>query len=152
MKSVTLKVGGSHKVVFERFSLFHGARNMCIYCVPNPSGQVVHNHHLVLRGGKIPIQSGHHMWKILAPTYRQLMGPRRKTSKCQPNKNIVHAQSMRFLYVYLAHMVVGTTLHQEIPTIHVDFYLAGRKRIKILGGNTFQVTHALMGSSCFTKF
>ena len=52
MKSVILKVGGSHEAIFGRFSLFHGASNMCTNCFPNPSGQVVHKHHLGLRGKK----------------------------------------------------------------------------------------------------
>ena len=52
MKSVTLKVGGSHEVIFGRFPLFHGARNMSTDLFPNPFGQVGHNHHLVLRENK----------------------------------------------------------------------------------------------------
>ena len=52
---------------------------------------------------------------------------------------------MRFLYVILAHMVVGTTLHQEIPSIHVDYHLVGCKPIKILGGDPFRVAWAFKG-------
>ena len=68
MKPVTLKVGGSHEIIWE-ILLFHGASNMCTIHIyfPNPSGQIVHN---------------------------------------------CHAWSMRFLYVILAHMVVGITLHK----------------------------------------
>ena len=50
---------------FWRFPRFHGASNMCSNFLPNPSNQVVHNHHLVLRGKKKPTQIGHHMWKII---------------------------------------------------------------------------------------
>lgn len=46
------------------FSLWLGVSNMCIKKIPNPFSQVMHNHHLVLRGGGDPTQIGHHIWNI----------------------------------------------------------------------------------------
>jgi hypothetical protein len=118
MKSATLKVGGATWGHFGRSPLFHGASNMCNKFFPNPSNQVLHYLHLVLRGNN-PTQIGHHMWNILAPKFGSCIWATHENApqnnKCQPNKKVLHAWSMRFLYVILAHMVMGTTLHQYIP-------------------------------------
>ena len=48
MKSVTLKVEGSHEGILG-YSPFD---KMCTNLFPNPSIQVAHNRHLVLKGEK----------------------------------------------------------------------------------------------------
>ena len=93
---------------------------------------------------KNPTQFGHHMWKILAPTFGQHMEPLPKHKQCQTNK-ILHVWSQRFLYIILAHVVVGTTLHEWIPSFHTNCHLLDCKPIKILCGNQFRVAWAFKG-------
>ena len=71
---------------FGRFSLSHGASNMCTSFSPNLFCLLLHNHHLVLRG-KNHTQIGHHMWKILAPTFWVTHGTASQKKQCQTNKN-----------------------------------------------------------------
>jgi hypothetical protein len=96
----------------------------------NPSSQVEHNHHLVLRG-KTPPNVGiicERYWLLnLAPIFGHHIEVPPKTTKCQPNKKNLHSWSVRFLYLILAHMIAGTTLDQWKPPIHVDCHLVGHK-------------------------
>ena len=82
----------------------------------------------------------HHMWKILAPTFGKLKGPPLKTSNAKLTKKSGMVGDMRFLYVILTHMVVGTTLHHLIHSIHVDCHLVDRKPHHNIDGNSFKVT------------
>ena len=127
MKSVTLKVGGVTWGHFGRFPLFHGASNMCTRFFPNPSGQVVHNLHLVQMRKK-PTHIGHHMWKILAPKFEQHMELSPKTSNANPTK-IPKCLEYVVLYVILARMekrggwpykAHATELNNEQVAIIVD--------------------------------
>ena len=69
-------------------SLFHGASNMCTKVFPNPSGQVVHDLHLVLRI-RNPPKFGtirERYWLLnLAHVFGQHMKPPPKTS----NANLI---------------------------------------------------------------
>ena len=81
------------------------------------------------------------MWKISALKFGSyIRAPHRTTSHNNQmptwQKNL-HAWSVRFLYVILAHVIAGTTLDQWKPPIHVDCHLVGHKPIKILGGDHF---------------
>ena len=65
------KLKGPRWGEFGRFSLFHGASNMCTHFIPpNPSSQVVHNHHLVLRE-KNSTRIAHYMWKDIGSHSRK---------------------------------------------------------------------------------
>ena len=74
----------------------------------------------------------HKLWatmrwlKLLKPNFRQFIWSPPITSNSKPTK-ILHAWNKEFLYGILAHMVVGTTLHLYIPSIHVNCHLVGRK-------------------------
>ena len=65
---------------------------------------------------KTPTRIVHNMWKILVPKFGSYIWAAHKTTsqnkQCQTNKKILHAWSMRSLYVILANIVVDTTLHQ----------------------------------------
>ena len=87
-----------------RISLFHGSRNMCTRFFPHPSGELS-----PCLEGKNPTQIGHHMWKILAHTFKQHMQLPPKTSNANlTQKSYENAKRMDFQYVILAHMVGGT--------------------------------------------
>ena len=103
-----------HMRSFWETSLFHGARNMCTHFYPYSSSQVVHHCHLVLMWKTPPILGiiCDIYWLLnMPPTFGQHMERPPKTSNVNPNKNILHAWSMRSLYVTLVRMVAGTTLH-----------------------------------------
>ena len=97
---------------FGIFILWLRVNNMCTKKIPNASGQVMHNYHLVL-SKKNPTQIGHHVWKALAPKFRQLMGPppkKRNSKLC--NKNFYMLGAWGFYMLFWVHMVVDTILHQ----------------------------------------
>ena len=101
--------------------------------------QVVHNHHLVLMEKK-----PHPNWASYVKdigSYIQAAHGTTFQHKAMPKltKKTLHAWSMRFLYVILTHMLICTTLHQQIPSIHVDCHLVNCKPILILGGNPFEL-------------
>ena len=56
------------------------------------------------------------MWNILALEFGSYISAHMDYLHKQPimptQQKIMHAWTMRFLYVILVHMVVGTTLHQ----------------------------------------
>jgi hypothetical protein len=61
---------------------------MCTNFFPNPSGQVVHNRHLVLRGKtppKLVIIFERYWFPNLTPTFEQLMGPPPKQTNLTNN-------------------------------------------------------------------
>ena len=60
MKFVTLKVRGPHEVILGDFPFFTEQATCALIFFPNPTGQVVHNCHLVIRE-KNPTQIGHQM-------------------------------------------------------------------------------------------
>ena len=146
MKSVTLKVKEPHEVMLEDFLFFMEQATCALvfffllktiqlsYAQQSPCPKEEKN----------PTQFGHHMWKILAPTFGQHMEPLPKHKQCQTNK-ILHVWSQRFLYIILAHVVVGTTLHEWIPSFHTNCHLVDCKPIKILCGNQFRVAWAFKG-------
>ena len=107
-----------HMWSFCEISPFSWSKQHVHQVIPNQSNQVVHNPHIVQAKRKRirPIQNGDYMWKILAPkfhfAFEQHMGTASQNKQCQPIKKILHFWNMRHLYVILAHMVVGTTLHQ----------------------------------------
>ena len=118
---------GPHEVILVRLPLFPWSKQQQTKYFPNPSGQVVHTRHLVFKQ------------KILMHLSNIWNHPHNK--QCQPNKKIRHAWSMRFLYVILTHMVVGTTPHQQTPLYPPRLPPIGknRKPSRILGDHPFWV-------------
>jgi hypothetical protein len=96
------KLEGPHEVILGDFPFFMVLTTCALIFFPNPPGQVVHNHHLVLRE-RNPIQDGHHMWNILALEFCSYIsathGTASKNKEHLPNKKIMHVWGMRFLYV-----------------------------------------------------
>ena len=93
MKFITLKVGGSHEVNFGGFRFFMGqaprALNFILFLMKNPTCQVVHNHHLLVRGNVPPILCiiCERYWLLnVALTQGLLMGPPPKQSYA----NLIH--------------------------------------------------------------
>ena len=112
------KLEGPHEVILVEFPFFFSncrASNMCTKFILFQVHQVkvVHNHHLVRRK-KAPPKTGiicERYWLLnLAPTFEQHMEPLPQKSNANLI-NILHAWSLRFSYVILTHMIVGTTLH-----------------------------------------
>ena len=100
-----------HMRSFWKISLFHGASNMYTTCFPNPSNQVVHNCHLVLRGKKPPTQIGHHMWKILAPTFGQHLEPPPKIR----NANLTKIPTCLEFEVFICYFGPHGSEHHSTP-------------------------------------
>ena len=101
---------GPHEVILRHFPFFM-EQATCALGFPNPPGQVVHNHQLVLKrmGKKILKKKnpnwalyvediGSYIWLLnLAPEFEQHMKPLSKKSDANLNKKIIlHAWSMRF--------------------------------------------------------
>ena len=94
--------------------------------------------------GKTPTQIGHHMWKILAPTFVQLMRLPPKTSNAKVTKKPLCLEYEAFMCYFDPH---GSGHH---PTLVDTFHpcrlpLVGRKPIRILGGDPFRVVWAFKG-------
>ena len=109
------KLEGAHDIILGEFPFFHEASNICInFFFPNPSSQVVHNHHLVLWGGgtspKLGIICERHWllnWLMkLSNTWSRL--PKQAMPTYQ---NILHAWRMRCLNVILA--PIGSDHHPK---------------------------------------
>ena len=138
MKSVALKVGGPHDVIFGRFPLFHGASKMCANCFPNPSGQVVNNHYLILRGKfYTPPKLGIVCDKILTPKFGSYIwathGTTSQNKQCQSKNNIPTCLEYEVFICYFDshgsghHPTLVDTFH-----LHVDCHLVGRKPHQII--------------------
>ena len=84
------KSEGPHEVILRDFPFFMVLTTCALMFFPNPSGQVVHNHHLVLREIN-PIQIGHHMWNILALEFGSYISAHMElpaqTTNAYPTKN-----------------------------------------------------------------
>ena len=145
MKSVTLKVGGITWGLYGIFPLF----NMCTRFFLNPSGQVVHDYHLVLRE-KNPTQIGHHMWVILAPNlappFEQHMESPPKTSNANLTKFLTCMLKIWGFYIlFWSTWLWEPTYTSRHLFIYVDCHLPGCKPCRILGGHPFRVAWVLNG-------
>jgi hypothetical protein len=108
------KLEGAHDVILRDFPFSWSKQHVySFFSSPNPSREVVHNNHLVLRDIN-PTQFGHHMWKTLTPKFGSCISATHGTVSQQAlptNQQVLHDWSMRFSYVIFAHIVVDTTLH-----------------------------------------
>ena len=112
-----------HMTSFWEISPSSWKQKTCALSFFSPSGQVVHNRHLVLRKKKKKKKTPPKLGIIcerdclvtLDPAFEQRMEPVPQKQAMPTEQKSPHAWSMRFLCVILAHMVVDTTLHQLIP-------------------------------------
>jgi hypothetical protein len=122
------RLEGSHKVVWGDFTFFMEQAKQHVHWVfSNPSSQVVHNRHLLLRGGatKLSILCERY-WLLNLATYMWAThGFTSQNKQCQ-SKKILHAWSMRFWYVILAHKAVAPPYTSRSFFIHVDCHLMNR--------------------------
>ena len=91
MKSITLKVGEPHEVILGDSPFFMEQTTQALVSFPNLSSQVVHNHHLVLKGKKTQpkldiICEGYCLLNS-APIFGQHIEPHPKTSNAKLTKN-----------------------------------------------------------------
>ena len=121
-----------------------------VFFLPNPSGQVVHNHHLVLRGKKNTHSYWHHMWKITSPKFASYIWAAHVTAsqnkQYQPNKNVTCLEYEVFICYFGPH---GSG-HQPTPvdTFHPwDYHMMDHKPIIVLDNDPFRVAWALKAPS-----
>ena len=122
MKYVTLKVGygeGHVRSIWELFPFSWSKQHVHwgFFLSQIHMVKLMYNRHLIPRKEKKSHPNWHYMWKILAPKFGSYSWATHWTpshnKECQPNKIIPPGRSMQFLYGFMAHMVVGTTLHQQ---------------------------------------
>ena len=131
INSITLKVEGPNHEIFGGL-LFGWVFNLYTQSLPKFSSGVMHIHELVLwekpnliwtcwvkyMGYKL--QRSH--WRTLGRSWDHLpkeVVPTLKMPTC--------LEDDFYIYVILAHMIVGNTLNQYMPSIHVDCHLMSRK-------------------------
>ena len=138
MKSTTLIVGGATWGHFVRFLLFLGASIMCTHCFPNFIGSSCAQLSPCPKVKNIT-QLRHHMWKILAPKFKQRNGTTYWNNQCQPNMEFYMLGVCGFCLLFWSTWKWAPPYTNRCISIYVDCHLVGHKPSRILGGDV--VTH-----------
>ena len=94
---------------FGRFPFFHGASNMCTKFFSNPSGQVMYNHHHVLRRKKNPHPNWAAYVKDISSYIWATHGTASQKKQCQPIKKSYMLGVWGFNMLILTQMALYTS-------------------------------------------